>query len=79
MADDLHRLITYSSSQQRPLVLVGSELGALVARFYTNMYIQDVSDIVLIDPLVENLFTQDGGIWAHFWYINYNYKYFKKY
>ena len=67
MADDIHRLVTLSSSQPRPLVYVGSELGALVARFYTNMYTGEVSDLLLIDPLVENIFTHDGAIWSQFW------------
>ncbi len=38
MVDDLHRLVTQSSSQPRPFILVGSELGALVARFYTQSF-----------------------------------------
>ncbi len=38
MADDLHRLVTLSSQQEKPFVLVGSELGAMVARFYTQLY-----------------------------------------
>ncbi len=38
MADDLHKLVTYSSQQERPFILVGSEIGALIARFYTQLY-----------------------------------------
>ena len=32
MSEDLRRLITESSSQPQPFILVGSELGALIAR-----------------------------------------------
>ena|SRR6218665_521468 len=38
MVDDLHRLITFSSQQPRPLILVGAEMGALVARFFAQIY-----------------------------------------
>ena len=32
MSEDLRRLVTESSSQPQPFILVGSELGALIAR-----------------------------------------------
>lgn len=38
MSEDLHRLITATSQQARPLIFVGADLGAIVARFYTQMY-----------------------------------------
>ena len=38
MADDLYRLLRYSSQQEKPFIMVGSEMGALVARFYTTIY-----------------------------------------
>ena len=38
MADDLHRLVTFSSQQDRPFVIIGSEVGAMIARFYTQLY-----------------------------------------
>jgi hypothetical protein len=38
MAEDLHRLISSSSQQERPLMFIGSELGAMIARFYTQIY-----------------------------------------
>lgn len=38
MAEDLRRLLTSSSQQERPLMFVGSELGAMIARFYTQIY-----------------------------------------
>ncbi|XP_067142436.1 uncharacterized protein [Centruroides vittatus] len=68
MVDDLHHLVTVSKPLPRPFILVGSELGALNVRFYTQLYERDVSDIVLVYPLVENLFHQDDGIWHNYWY-----------
>lgn len=38
MADDLNKLITTSSQEPQPFILVGAELGALVAQFYTQMF-----------------------------------------
>ena len=38
MADDLHKLVTHSSQQDRPFIMVGSEVGAMIARFYTQLY-----------------------------------------
>lgn len=68
MAEDLHHLITTSSQLERPLMFVGSELGAMIARFYAQIYQDKVSHLVLINPLVENLFELDNSIWKKFWY-----------
>jgi len=68
MADDLHRLLQSSSKQETPMIMVGSELGGLVARFYTQLYESEVSDIVLLSPLVEDLFNNDDYIWSKFWF-----------
>ncbi len=38
MVEDLRRLISTSSQQERPLIFVGAELGAMIARFYTQIY-----------------------------------------
>jgi len=38
MAEDLHHLITSASQPDRPIIFVGTELGSLVARFYTQIY-----------------------------------------
>lgn len=38
MVEDLKRLISSSSEQERPLMLIGSELGSLITRFYTQIY-----------------------------------------
>ena len=56
MVTDLHRLVTFAYPQERPFVLVGSELGALVARMYAHLHTKDVAHLVMIDPLSESLF-----------------------
>ncbi|CAF1393053.1 unnamed protein product [Rotaria magnacalcarata] len=66
MSEDLNRLMTATSQQPKPFILVGADLGAIVARFYTQMYEFDVSHLFLIDPLVENLF--DNEHWKDHWY-----------
>ena len=38
MSEDLNRLITSTSQQPKPFIFVGADLGALVARFYAQMY-----------------------------------------
>ena len=38
MVEDLRRLITSSSQQDRPIMFVGSEFGSMIARFYTQIY-----------------------------------------
>ncbi|KAK2153006.1 hypothetical protein LSH36_311g03056 [Paralvinella palmiformis] len=68
MVDDLHRLITYSSQQEKPFIFVGVELGAMIGRFYAQVYESEISDLVLIDPLVEDLFEQDQGVWVDLWF-----------
>ncbi|CAF0750593.1 unnamed protein product [Adineta steineri] len=66
MSEDLNRLITATSQQAKPFILVGNDLGAIVTRFYTQMYEFDVSHLFLIDPLVETLF--DNEQWKDHWY-----------
>ena len=56
MVNDLHRIVTFSFPQERPFVLVGSELGGLVARMYAHLHPQDVNHLVMIDPISETLF-----------------------
>ncbi|KAJ7985601.1 hypothetical protein DPEC_G00353760 [Dallia pectoralis] len=65
MVDDLHRLIK-SAGLAAPIILVGSELGALNARFYTHIHDTQVSDLVLIDPIPEDVFDEDD--WQKYWY-----------
>ena len=56
MVTDLHRLLTFAYPQHKPFVLVGSELGGLVARMYAHLHSADVAHLVMIDPLSETLF-----------------------
>ncbi|XP_022092786.1 uncharacterized protein LOC110980430 isoform X2 [Acanthaster planci] len=68
MAEDLYHLLRFSSDQPLPFILVGSEIGSLNARFFTQMYESAVADLVLVDPLVEGMFELDDGIWNSFWF-----------
>ncbi|CAJ1061909.1 uncharacterized protein si:dkey-122a22.2 [Xyrichtys novacula] len=65
MVEDLHRLLQ-AAGIARPFILVGSELGALNSRFYTHIHDLEVSDLVLIDPIPEDLFEEDQ--WKDYWY-----------
>ncbi|KAI1894121.1 hypothetical protein AGOR_G00112560 [Albula goreensis] len=67
MVDDLHRLIK-SAEIATPLILVGSELGSLNGRFYSHIHDSEVSDLVLIDPIPDDLFEEDQ--WRQYWYMN---------
>ena len=77
MAHDLHRLVTFAYPQERPFVLVGVELGAMVARVYSQLHPQDVAHLVMIDPLSETLFDDVSNVndadktenpWLGYWY-----------
>lgn len=65
MVDDLHRLLQ-AAEITTPFILVGSELGALNARFYSHIHDVRVSDLVLIDPIPEDVFREDE--WTEHWY-----------
>ncbi|KAK6490846.1 hypothetical protein HHUSO_G5526 [Huso huso] len=65
MVDDLHRLIK-EAKLPKPFILVGSELGALNGRFYSHIHDWEVSDLVLIDPIPEDIFLED--VWQQYWY-----------
>ncbi|XP_034554272.1 uncharacterized protein si:dkey-122a22.2 [Notolabrus celidotus] len=65
MVDDLHQLLQ-AAGIPKPLILVGSELGALNSRFYSHIHDTQVSDLVLIDPIPEDLFEEDQ--WTDYWY-----------
>ncbi|XP_017268615.1 uncharacterized protein si:dkey-122a22.2 [Kryptolebias marmoratus] len=67
MVDDLHRLLQ-AAGIAAPFVLVGSELGALNGRFYSHIHDVQVSDLVLIDPIPEDVFEEDQ--WKEYWYGN---------
>lgn len=77
MATDLHRLITFAHPLKRPLVLVGAELGGLVARVYSQIHPQDVHHLVMVDPLSETLFDDVNNVndieksenpWLGYWF-----------
>ena len=68
MVEDFHRLFTLSSDQPKPFILVGAELGAVNARFYTQMFEGDVVSLVLINPLTEGMFSDE---WTKLWYEHY--------
>ncbi|XP_078396198.1 uncharacterized protein LOC144679568 isoform X1 [Cetorhinus maximus] len=65
MVDDLHRLVK-EAKLNSPFIFVGSELGALNARFYAHIHNWEVSDLVLIDPIPEEVFLED--VWLQYWY-----------
>ena len=68
MVEDFHRLFTLSSEQPKPFILVGAELGAVNARFYTQIFENDVASLVLINPLTEGMFDEE---WTKLWYERY--------
>lgn len=74
MVTDLHRLVTFASPQERPLLIVGSGLGGLVARGFAHLHPQDVSGLVLVEPLSESLFDEavagspQGNSWSEHWF-----------
>jgi pimeloyl-ACP methyl ester carboxylesterase len=53
---DLHALLS-AAEEPGPYVLVGHSAGGLIVRLYTMTYPQDVSGLVLIDALSEELQT----------------------
>ncbi|GFU24353.1 uncharacterized protein TNCV_942461 [Trichonephila clavipes] len=67
MTCDLHHLITNAKPLARPFIIVGSETGALIARHYGLTYPSDVADIVLLNPLVEDLFWRQKEDWNNYW------------
>ncbi|XP_027027287.2 uncharacterized protein si:dkey-122a22.2 isoform X2 [Tachysurus fulvidraco] len=67
MVDDLHRLVK-AAGLATPFILVGSELGALNGRFYTHIYDEQVSDLVLINPIPEDVFEEET--WQQYWYTH---------
>lgn len=65
MVDDLHRLVK-AADLATPFILIGSELGSLNGRFYSHIHDTQVSDLVLIDPIPEDVFEEQK--WQQFWY-----------
>lgn len=67
MVDDFHRLFMGSSSQPKPFILVGAELGAVNTRFYTQLFEDHVTGLILINPLVEGMFNDHKDPWTNVW------------
>ncbi|XP_029928533.1 uncharacterized protein LOC115373992 isoform X2 [Myripristis murdjan] len=65
MVDDLQRLLQ-AGGIAMPFILVGSELGALNGRFYSHVHDGQVSDLVLINPIPDDIFEEDQ--WKEYWY-----------
>ncbi|TNN72899.1 hypothetical protein EYF80_016828 [Liparis tanakae] len=65
MVDDLHRLLQ-AAAIATPFILVGSELGTLNGRFYSHIHDVQVSDLVLIDPIPEDIF--EDAQWTEYWF-----------
>ncbi|XP_019711784.1 uncharacterized protein LOC109507070 [Hippocampus comes] len=65
MVDDLHRLLL-AAEITMPLILVGSEIGTLNSRFYSHIHDVQVTDLVLIDPIPEDIFEEEQ--WKEYWY-----------
>jgi pimeloyl-ACP methyl ester carboxylesterase len=56
LTDDLHRLIR-ALDLPRPLVLCGHSFGTLVVRVYASRFPDDVSALVLVDPVMPEEFA----------------------
>ncbi|XP_061800668.2 uncharacterized protein [Nerophis lumbriciformis] len=65
MVDDLHRLLL-AAEIAMPVILVGSEIGTLNSRFYSHIHDVQVTDLVLIDPIPEDIFEEEQ--WKEYWY-----------
>lgn len=70
MTEDFHRLFTASSGQQKPFILVGSEIGAANARFYAQLFEEQVAGLILINPLIEDMFFGGMYPWTGMWLRN---------
>uniref|UniRef100_A0A9J7XAX5 Si:dkey-122a22.2 n=1 Tax=Cyprinus carpio carpio TaxID=630221 RepID=A0A9J7XAX5_CYPCA len=64
--DDLHRLVK-AADIAKPFILIGSELGTLNNRFYSHIHDSQVSDLVLIDPIPEDVFEEEK--WQQYSYL----------
>jgi pimeloyl-ACP methyl ester carboxylesterase len=53
---DLHALLT-ASKEPGPFVLAGHSIGGLISRLYASTYVEDVSGLVLVDALSEDLYS----------------------
>lgn len=58
--DDLHRLI-HALDLPRPLILAGHSFGTWIVRVYASRFPEDVSGLVLIDPVIPEEFSAPAG------------------
>lgn len=66
MVEDFHKLF---ENEKKPFLLVGADLGATVAKFYTQMFPDAVASTVFLNPIFEGIFL--GGSnnpWDHYWH-----------
>jgi len=66
MVEDFHKLF---ENEAKPFLLIGADLGAIVAKFYTQMFPDSVASVIFINPIFEGLFL--GGYdnpWSKYWY-----------
>src|SRR5262245_26655381 len=56
LTDDLHRLL-HSLGLARPVVLTGHSFGTFVVRVYAHRFPDDVSALVLVDPVTPEEFS----------------------
>ncbi|XP_035221278.1 uncharacterized protein LOC118194179 isoform X3 [Stegodyphus dumicola] len=70
MTCDLHHLVTNAKPLPRPFIMVGAETGGLITRHYAMTYPEDVSDIVLVNPLVEDLFWRQKEDWNNYCHMS---------
>ena len=68
MVEDFHRLFAASSDQAKPFVLVGAGLGAVNLKFYTQMFEDNVASLILVNPLVEGMFSEPNHKWTQMWH-----------
>ncbi|XP_047145907.1 uncharacterized protein LOC100199358 isoform X1 [Hydra vulgaris] len=65
MVEDFHRLFDV---EEKPLVLVGANLGASIAKFYTQVFSNSVAYGVFINPIFEELFLGEDNPWNKYWF-----------
>lgn len=66
MVEDFHRLF---DNEEKPFILVGADLGAIVAKFYIQMFHDSVASAVFINPIYEGIFLGgDANPWSKYWY-----------
>jgi len=68
MVEDFHRLF---DTEEKPFILVGADLGAIVTKFYAQLYQDYVASTILINPIFEGLFLGEDNPWTKFWFESY--------